>query len=181
MGRPEKAAKTPVGQRLRAVRAAIGNPPREILARKFLLSKNAVAFYERGEREPNLAVLTAYHELYGVNINWVLTGQGDMFSALPPRSTFDGQHVVQEAETLERTLRNPLWEKYYTTPEVAFAYDKLQNQLSVNGLPIGLSPQNILSIGETRCQIMNSYTLNVFANLLIRDLQPTTAVTNIAA
>lgn len=34
--------------------------------------------YERGENAPTAPVLAMYHERYGVDINWLLTGKGDM-------------------------------------------------------------------------------------------------------
>lgn len=39
-----------------------------------------MAYYERGERTPDAVVLAAYRERYGININWLLTGEGEMFA-----------------------------------------------------------------------------------------------------
>lgn len=86
MARPEVEAKTPFGQRLRDVRKALGDEERGNFAARLGISKGALALYERGEREPNTSILIAYYEKYGVNLNWLLTGHGEMF----PQSQANG-------------------------------------------------------------------------------------------
>ncbi|AQX20045.1 helix-turn-helix protein [Bartonella sp. WD16.2] len=104
MARPETEAKTVFGKRLRHIRLALGDPSREILAKNFSMTKNSIAFYERGEREPNLSVLQAYRTLYGVNINWLLTGQGKMFDTECTRSEFDWNYFIKKIEAIEDIL-----------------------------------------------------------------------------
>ncbi|MBB4955339.1 phage repressor protein C with HTH and peptisase S24 domain [Agrobacterium vitis] len=80
MARPEIEPKTPLGMRLREVRAHLKIEDRDVFASQVGLSKGGLAHYERGERVPDASVLQAYRENFGVNANWLLTGQGSMFS-----------------------------------------------------------------------------------------------------
>lgn len=79
MARPEVEPKTELGKRLREVRLALGDPLRDDAARKLGVSKSSIANYERGERVPDASVLETYRRKYGVDINWLLTGDGKMF------------------------------------------------------------------------------------------------------
>lgn len=47
------------------------------------ISKQALANYERGERIPDATVLETYRAAYGVNLNWLLSGMGNMMDATP--------------------------------------------------------------------------------------------------
>ncbi|MUZ66321.1 S24 family peptidase [Agrobacterium vitis] len=80
MARPEIEPKTPLGLRLREVRAHLKIEDRDVFASQLGLSKGGLAHYERGERVPDASVLQAYRENFGINANWLLTGKGSMFS-----------------------------------------------------------------------------------------------------
>ncbi|MCF1448936.1 helix-turn-helix domain-containing protein [Agrobacterium vitis] len=80
MARPEIEPKTPLGLRLREIRAHLKIEDRDVFASQLGLSKGGLAHYERGERVPDASVLQAYRENFGINANWLLTGQGSMFS-----------------------------------------------------------------------------------------------------
>lgn len=80
MARPELPPKTDLARRLREVRRALGDPERGALALTIGLSKTTLASYERGESEPTASALAAYQREFGVNISWLLTGEGEMFS-----------------------------------------------------------------------------------------------------
>ncbi|MDZ7927886.1 MAG: S24 family peptidase [Agrobacterium sp.] len=79
MARPE-IIKTPLGQRLRDIRKALGDQPREVFAKSLGISEKTLGNYERGDNEPDASVLLAYKEVYGVDVSWLLTGKGPMFS-----------------------------------------------------------------------------------------------------
>jgi transcriptional regulator with XRE-family HTH domain len=90
LARPETEPKTPLAQRLRELRRKCGDPQRNELAKLFGVSVTAIATYERGDREPAASVLAAYAEVFGANLNWLLTGEGEMFvdpSKAPARAT----------------------------------------------------------------------------------------------
>lgn len=83
MARPEIQPKTELGRRLREIRSHLNFEEREAFAARLSISKQALANYERGERIPDAAVLEAYRVVHGVNLNWLLTGAGDMIDASP--------------------------------------------------------------------------------------------------
>lgn len=79
MARPEIEPKTPLAERLRAVRNRLGDPDREAFANDLAINKSTIAHYERGTRTPDANVLENYRLKFGVNINWLITGIGEMF------------------------------------------------------------------------------------------------------
>lgn len=42
------------------------------------MNRESLALYERGENVPTATVLKAYHQIFGVDANWLLTGDGAM-------------------------------------------------------------------------------------------------------
>lgn len=79
MARRELEPKTPIAARLREIRRVLGDIDRFVMADRLGVSKSTLSYYERGESEPTASVLAAYRMHYGVNVDWVLTGQGAMF------------------------------------------------------------------------------------------------------
>jgi transcriptional regulator with XRE-family HTH domain len=77
----EEKNKTALGQRLREVRRRLGDPEREDLCLRLGISKQSLANYERGDRVPDATVLLAYRSSLGVNINWLVSGDGNMFDS----------------------------------------------------------------------------------------------------
>jgi transcriptional regulator with XRE-family HTH domain len=65
--------------RLRELRRAHGDPQRSEFVDQLGASITAIATYERGEREPSASVLAAYSETFGVNLHWLLTGEGETY------------------------------------------------------------------------------------------------------
>ncbi len=59
--------------------------PRDSFAKSLGVSEKTLGNYERGDNEPDASVLLAYKQVYGVDVAWLLTGDGPMFSesALP--------------------------------------------------------------------------------------------------
>ncbi|WP_137132100.1 helix-turn-helix transcriptional regulator [Rhizobium sp. FY34] len=80
LAKPESEPKTLLGGRIRDVRRALGDPDRTEFADSLGISKNTLAYYERGERTPDAMTLAIYNERFGININWLATGKGDMFA-----------------------------------------------------------------------------------------------------
>ncbi len=79
MARPE-TTKTPLAARLRDIRRVLGDQPREVFAKSLGVSEKTLGNYERGDNEPDASVLLAYKQIYGVDVSWLLTGDGPMFS-----------------------------------------------------------------------------------------------------
>lgn len=75
-----------MGKRFRDVRRAFGDKERnEFAAADLGLSVTSVAKYERGEAEPTAGMLEPYIRL-GVDVRWLITGQGAMFSGPRPNT-----------------------------------------------------------------------------------------------
>ncbi|MBR7651419.1 helix-turn-helix transcriptional regulator [Brucella oryzae] len=79
LARPE-TNKTPLAGRLRDIRRALGDLPRDAFAKSLNVSEKTLGNYERGDNEPDASVLLAYKQVYGVDVSWLLTGEGPMFS-----------------------------------------------------------------------------------------------------
>ncbi|ABM44578.1 hypothetical protein X471_00101 [Bartonella bacilliformis str. Heidi Mejia] len=170
MARPETEAKTVFGKRLRHIRLALGDPSRETLAKNFNMTKNSIAFYERGEREPNLSVLQAYRTLYGVNINWLLTGQGKMFDTEYTRSEFDWNYFIKKIETIEDILTNSDYSDILNQNKLKKSYEKLQKYPLAQSISNNLNPKAIASLVNMKANMANSYALSLFIELLIRSI-----------
>ncbi|WP_297323055.1 helix-turn-helix transcriptional regulator [uncultured Bartonella sp.] len=80
MSRPEKEPETELAKRLRAVRKALGDEDRAQFSSKLGLPKNTLGNYERGLREPPVMVIAAYMSVFGVSLQWLVTGKGEMFT-----------------------------------------------------------------------------------------------------
>ncbi|WP_455473796.1 helix-turn-helix domain-containing protein [Bartonella sp. B30(2025)] len=178
MARPETEAKTIFGKRLRYVRLALGDPSRETLAKSFSMTKNSIAFYERGEREPNLSVLQTYRTLYGVNINWLLTGQGKMFDTEYTKGDFDWNYFIKKLEGLEEILVNSDSNKELNKEKIESSYEKLQQYLLTQGSSDSLNSKTSTSLIDMKAKMANSYTLSLFIDLLIRSISQKEVITN---
>ncbi|WP_375632323.1 helix-turn-helix domain-containing protein [Bartonella sp. AA74HLJMH] len=178
MARPETESKTIFGKRLRYVRLALGDPSRETLAKSFSMTKNSIAFYERGEREPNLSVLQTYRTLYGVNINWLLTGQGKMFDTEYTKGDFDWNYFIKKIEGLEETLVDSDRNEKLNQEKIDSSYEKLQQYLSRQGLSNGFNPKTTTSLIDMKAKMANSYTLSLFIDLLIRSVSQKEVIAN---
>ena len=88
MARPE-ITKTPLGERLRLVRNSHGDPARSIFAGQLETNKTSLGQYERGDTLPNADVLCRYRVETGINLNWLLTGYGEMFDDTARESGFE--------------------------------------------------------------------------------------------
>lgn len=105
LARPEIEPKTPLGRRIREVRAHFNVDDRDEFAARLGISKSALAYYERGERTPDASVLAAYREIFGINISWLVTGLGEMFDdpgkAPAPAANFDIVLLQQLHDTVQ--------------------------------------------------------------------------------
>ncbi len=69
-----------VGLRLRLLREAL-NLSQAKLAKKLKVSQGAISKWESGERDVPTSILIELKKEFGVNLNWLLSGEGEMFSA----------------------------------------------------------------------------------------------------
>ncbi|WP_254493945.1 helix-turn-helix domain-containing protein [Bartonella sp. B1099] len=80
MGRPKKEPKTELAKRLREVRLALGFLERKKFADHLTVPESTMSNYETGLREPPSSMLVIYKNICGIDVNWLLTGEGEMFS-----------------------------------------------------------------------------------------------------
>lgn len=69
---------TEVGRRLKEVRAALSLKLEEI-GEKTGLSKSAISYMETGTKKPSSVYMYELSKQFNIDINWVLTGDGNMF------------------------------------------------------------------------------------------------------
>lgn len=67
-----------IGNRLRAVRKALGLTQQEFAA-AVGLKQSTIAMYEMGHGKASERVITTLCKEYDINRNWLLTGEGEMF------------------------------------------------------------------------------------------------------
>ena len=79
MSNKEIEVKEEIGSRFRLFREDIGKAQHE-LAAELKISQSTIANIERGKAFPNINYLHYFYNNYQLNINWLLIGQGDMFS-----------------------------------------------------------------------------------------------------
>lgn len=106
LARPE-IIKTDLGRRLRDVRRQLGDPDRESFAESLGISVRSLAAYERGDNEPSSSVLGMYKEQHGINLNWLLSGGGDMFAdpaKAPAMSRTINLRLMQKLARLAREV-----------------------------------------------------------------------------
>ncbi|WP_375646415.1 helix-turn-helix domain-containing protein [Bartonella sp. TT29SHDZB] len=80
MARPKKEPKTELAKRLCEVRRALGFTERKQFARHFEIPETTMRNYETGLREPPASILRIYKDRCGISLDWLVTGEGEMFS-----------------------------------------------------------------------------------------------------
>lgn len=84
-----------LGSRIAVLRRAKGWSQSE-LARRLQVSPSAVGMYEQGRREPAAEVLVSLSELFGVTVDYLLTGKVTPESCESAQKAFDA--MLQEAQ-----------------------------------------------------------------------------------
>ncbi|WP_375613733.1 MULTISPECIES: helix-turn-helix domain-containing protein [unclassified Bartonella] len=80
MARPELEPKTELAKRLREIRHTLGFTERKQFARHFEIPETTMRNYETGLREPPASILRIYKDRCGISLDWLVTGEGEMFS-----------------------------------------------------------------------------------------------------
>jgi transcriptional regulator with XRE-family HTH domain len=87
-----------IGERLKDLRHALGLTQEQFAARVGL-SKATLVGYEVGQRKPGADALAAISRS-GVNMTWLLTGDGEMFARRPSRATVGDAPPAQASRLL---------------------------------------------------------------------------------
>ncbi|PIT70426.1 helix-turn-helix domain-containing protein [Bartonella tribocorum] len=80
MARPEVKPKTELAKRFRKVRHALGFTERKQFAEHIGITAGSIGTYEIGISEPTASALSKYQEICGVSLDWLVTGNDEMFS-----------------------------------------------------------------------------------------------------
>jgi transcriptional regulator with XRE-family HTH domain len=81
MARPS-VARTPFAQRLTSVREALGHSSRKAFAAILGMHPDTLGGYERGDTFPDQGFLTRYKRDFSVNLDWLISGEGEMFGGI---------------------------------------------------------------------------------------------------
>ncbi|ENN94047.1 helix-turn-helix domain-containing protein [Bartonella vinsonii] len=80
MARPESEPKTELAKRFREVRRILGFTERKQFAKHLGVTAGSIGTYETGISEPTASALSKYQEICGISLDWLVTGNGEMFS-----------------------------------------------------------------------------------------------------
>lgn len=98
-----------IGERLKKLREHLGLRLEDFYSRVQIpdssgelrtISKSLGSRYESGEVTPRIETLIALWRTYGVNLHWLLTGEGRMFVEHPGKSRFDKKTVEKALQIL---------------------------------------------------------------------------------
>lgn len=78
------------------VRERLGDQPRADFALRLGVAEKTLGNHERGDRVPDADVLAAYREQLGVDLTWLVTGEGDMFAGPRPSTALERQTDVAD-------------------------------------------------------------------------------------
>jgi SOS-response transcriptional repressor LexA len=99
-----------IQQRIVELRQSLGIERVSVFAQKLDIKRTTIIGYEDGSSPPSAAFLVKLHEIYNVNINWLLLGEGEMFlesqekSPNPPENISPGAIIDQRFEKLEAQI-----------------------------------------------------------------------------
>lgn len=106
-----------MNERIKELRKALRLTQQEF-ADKLNLKRGAIANYEIGRNDPIDAVVLLICKEYNVNENWLRTGKGSMFVALPE----EDEVAAYVSDLLEDGSNNPL---YTIIIEIMHTYNEL--------------------------------------------------------
>lgn len=88
-----------ISQRLKRVRKIL-NKSQEDLARDLNITKQAISNMEHSKSSPSIALLTKLLTDYGININYIVAGVGEIFLASEKSYTTLRSSLMKEVEQL---------------------------------------------------------------------------------
>jgi transcriptional regulator with XRE-family HTH domain len=125
-----------IGYRIKAWRHALGLTQDEF-AKLAGMSKATLVGYEVGQRKPGADALAAIAKT-GVNMTWLLTGEGKMLPKEAPGTEFKGaerharrwQKIIELVESIEdEEERSALLEELFARAKTAAELAKLRRQI----------------------------------------------------
>lgn len=102
--------RTPLGRRLAEVREKFQKERDEFAAALGNVSVGALSNYERGDNVPDALVLAAYHEKFGVSLDWLIFEKGEMFNepskAPAPSTTVNAWAMGRAYSVIEKVCKD---------------------------------------------------------------------------
>lgn len=86
------------------MRAESGDPSRDEFAQQLGVSPKTLANYERGDTQPDATALAAYRTSAHANLEWLLTGEGNMVLLTPEEHGAVGQDKAFIAQAEQRHM-----------------------------------------------------------------------------
>ena len=96
-----------ISERLKTIREAKGLSQKQF-AETLGTALTRISEYERDKVKPTTEILTKLAEIHGININWLLTGNGDMFIKEEKKSNTKANEIIEAYEKLPEDKQ-----KYY--------------------------------------------------------------------
>lgn len=90
-----------IGKRIKKIRTQLGLTQKQMAKILGLSSFVTISRWERGERTPDQEALNRLVKLLNVNLNWLLTGEGEMFVKQEGKDELLDQ-FLQELERIRR-------------------------------------------------------------------------------
>ncbi len=101
----EKLNKMIIGNRIRYIRDSLSQPK---FAKKIGVTRNTVSGYENNNIVPAGRALLQIHKIFGININWLLTGEGDPH--INPHWKTELKHKIKKMESRIKALEKQVAE-----------------------------------------------------------------------
>lgn len=72
-------------------------------AKALEMSQNTLTCYERGERKPSIKLFVQLHKKLNVNLNWFISGEGEMFNDKITDYEKTKNAILEEVKTMLKT------------------------------------------------------------------------------
>ncbi|MBC8192696.1 MAG: helix-turn-helix transcriptional regulator [Candidatus Marinimicrobia bacterium] len=107
---------SPVAQRLREFRAAVGLTQREV-ASLCGLGKRTIIYWEMGEREIKCTKLVPLSEEYDLDFNWLILGKGSMFNEMTDPAVAEHEEEDEGIEDSPEPVTEPVEQQWVDTSQ----------------------------------------------------------------
>ena len=94
-----------LSERVKALREALNLSQRQF-AKKIFVSQTLINEIEQDKRKIQLRVLHLMAHQFNVNMEWLRSGAGEMFTALPPDARLE--HIIEIFNKLDKPLQDYL-------------------------------------------------------------------------
>ncbi len=101
----EKLNQTSIGDRVRYIRSSLEQPE---FAKEIGVTRNTVSGYENNNIIPSGKALLQMHEKFGININWLLSGEGEPY--ISPHQTTELENKIIKMESRIKALEKQVAE-----------------------------------------------------------------------